>query len=106
MTKGARHSRPIQEQLAKLRLIGSRCQLPYGTQAAPIVIGCLVSGCPVLRKPRREADTICTAIAPEAIFTVRTYATRRDYEPISAQIHRSPPANLHLGAVRDDTRKP
>jgi hypothetical protein len=25
--------------------------------------------------------TICTAIATEAIFTVRTYATRRGYEP-------------------------
>jgi hypothetical protein len=27
------------------------------------------------RDPRREECTICTAIAPEAVFTVRTYAT-------------------------------
>jgi hypothetical protein len=35
----------------------------------------------MLREPRREEYTIWTAIAPEAVFTVRTYATRRDYEP-------------------------
>ena len=32
-------------------------------------------------EPRREDQTICTAIAPDAVFTVRTYATRRDDEP-------------------------
>ena len=35
----------------------------------------------MLLEPRRGEYTICTAIAPEAIFTVRTYATRRGYEP-------------------------
>ena len=30
----------------------------------------------MLREPRREEYTIWTAIAPEAVFTVRTYATR------------------------------
>ena len=41
----------------------------------------------MLRDPRREDHTIWTATAPDAVFTVRTYATRRDYEPrLSAQI--------------------
>jgi hypothetical protein len=31
--------------------------------------------------PRRDEYTICTAVAPEAVLTVRTYATTRDYEP-------------------------
>jgi hypothetical protein len=32
---------------------------------------------------RLEAFTICTATASEAVFTVRTYAAGRDYEPLS-----------------------
>ena len=28
--------------------------------------------------PRRLAYTICTAVAPDAVFTVRTYATAAD----------------------------
>ena len=36
-----------------------------------------------------------------AVLTVRTYAARRDYEPrLSAQIPRTPPANLQLTALR------
>jgi hypothetical protein len=35
----------------------------------------------MFREPRREEYTIWTAIAPEAVFPVRTYATRRDDEP-------------------------
>jgi hypothetical protein len=31
--------------------------------------------CSIWRDPRREDHTICTAVAPEAVFTVRTYAT-------------------------------
>ena len=29
----------------------------------------------MLREPRREDQTICTAIAPEAVFNVRRYDT-------------------------------
>lgn len=36
----------------------------------------------MLREPRREDQTTCTAIAPDAVITVRAYATRRDYEPV------------------------
>jgi hypothetical protein len=36
---------------------------------------------PATRDPRREECTICTALAPDAVFTVRTYATRDSLEP-------------------------
>ena len=39
----------------------------------------------MFRDPRREDHTIWTAVAPDAVFTVRTYATRRDYEPRRAR---------------------
>jgi hypothetical protein len=35
----------------------------------------------MLGEPRRKEYTMWTAIAPDAVFTVRTYATNRDYEP-------------------------
>ena len=33
------------------------------------------------RDPRLEEYTIWTAVAPEAVLTVRTYATGADHEP-------------------------
>jgi hypothetical protein len=33
------------------------------------------------REPRCEEYTICTAVAPDAVFTVRTYGTRQLYGP-------------------------
>ena len=42
------------------------------------------------RDPRREDHTICTAVAPELVLTVRTYATQAPYgPPPSAQIRTS-----------------
>ena len=35
----------------------------------------------MLREPRRLDHTICTAVAPEAVFTVRTWAIRAAYDP-------------------------
>lgn len=35
----------------------------------------------MLREPRRLDHTICTAVTPEAVFTVRTWATRAAYDP-------------------------
>jgi hypothetical protein len=32
--------------------------------------------CSISREPRCEEYTICTAVAPDAVFTVRTYGTR------------------------------
>ena len=37
--------------------------------------------CSICRDPRREEYTICTARAPDAVFTVRTYATDPPYDP-------------------------
>jgi hypothetical protein len=37
--------------------------------------------CSISRDPRREEYTICTAVAPDAVFTVRTYGTRQLYGP-------------------------
>ena len=55
----------------------------------------------MLRDPRREDHTIWTASAPDAVFTVRTYATRRDYEPrLSAQIRDQPAAKSQVTAPR------
>jgi hypothetical protein len=34
--------------------------------------------CSILREPRRVEYTICTAVAPDAVFTVRTYATNQE----------------------------
>ena len=43
--------------------------------------------CSMERDPRRDDHTICTAVAPELVFTVRTYATQAPYGPVaSAQI--------------------
>jgi hypothetical protein len=37
--------------------------------------------CSIEREPRHQDHTICTAVAPEAVFTVRTKATRAAYGP-------------------------
>ena len=37
--------------------------------------------CSISRDPRCEEYTICTAVAPDAVFTVRTYGTRPLYGP-------------------------
>ena len=47
--------------------------------------------CSIERDPRREDHTICTAVAPEAVFTVRMLATAAAYEPRlvrKSRIHR------------------
>jgi hypothetical protein len=37
--------------------------------------------CSISRDPRCEEYTICTAVAPDAVFTFRTYGTRQLYDP-------------------------
>jgi len=37
--------------------------------------------CSMSRAPRREEQTICTAVAPGAVLTVRTYGTGPAYGP-------------------------
>jgi hypothetical protein len=58
-------------------------------------LGVVVRGpmCSMLRDPHRKDRTIWTAVVPDAV-TVRTNATRRDYEP-----RRSAPSSTLLGRV-------
>src|SRR4029077_1560276 len=57
--------------------------------------------CSIERDPRRDDHTICTAIAPELVFTVRTYATAAPYGPApSAQIRTNRPTNPQATALR------
>jgi hypothetical protein len=54
------------------------------------------------RDPRRDDQTICTATAPEEVFTVRTYATQAPYDPTaSAQICTRIELNPQLTALPD-----
>jgi hypothetical protein len=57
----------------------SRCRAA-AFSASSSAASCTEPMCSISRDPRREDHTIWTAAAPDAVFTVRTYATRRDYE--------------------------
>jgi len=58
--------------------------------------------CSIERDPRRDDHTICTAVAPELVFTVRTYATTAPYGPTpSAQIRTSREPNPQVTALQD-----
>ena len=62
---------------------------------------CAEPMCSMFRDPRREDHAIWTAVALEAVFTVRPSATRRDYESrISAQIRRRQPTTQQFTALR------
>lgn len=55
----------------------------------------------MLSEPRGKDHTTWTATAPEAVSTVRTYATRRDYgQRLSAQIRRSLLVNQQVTVVQ------
>jgi hypothetical protein len=52
------------------------------------------------RDPRRDEYTICTAVAPEAVFTVRTYATVDSLEAdVSAQIYATSPTKPQVNGL-------
>ena len=53
---------------------------------------CAEPRCSIFRDPRREDHTICTAVAPEVVFTVRTYATTAPY---GAKLVRTFPPRNH-----------
>ena len=48
--------------------------------------------CSISRDPRREEYTICTAVAPDDVFTVRTYGTRQltDTQLVRTSDHHNP----------------
>ena len=79
-SSGASNSRSVTAQPARDRAPVAR--LPAAAfSASSSAASCADPMCSTLRDPRREDHTIWTAVAPDAVFTVRTYATRRDYEP-------------------------
>ena len=49
----------------------------------------------MLRDPRRDDHTICTAVAPDFVFAVRTYGTRPPCDPVRGHAGESgrPPAS-------------
>lgn len=53
------------------------------------------------REPRRDDYTICTAIAPQAVFTVRTYATTEPYEPDLVRTFRPAAEQSRRSATRN-----
>jgi hypothetical protein len=56
--------------------------------------------CSIERHPRRDDHTICTAVAPELVFTARIYATSAPYEATAnAQIGTSR-TNPHVTALQ------
>jgi len=57
----------------------SRCRAA-AFSASSSASSCAEPMCSIFRDPRRNDHTIWTAVAPDEVFTVRTYATRRDYE--------------------------
>jgi hypothetical protein len=61
----------------ELTLTGSQTLLRHSLDDLNLRIIVRRPMCSMSREPRREEYTICTAVAPEAVFTVRTYATRR-----------------------------
>jgi hypothetical protein len=48
--------------------------------------------CSISRDPRCQEQTICAAVAPDAVFTVRTYGTGPPYGPglVRNSSHRKP----------------
>jgi hypothetical protein len=52
-----------------------------GLEISSSVSSCAEPMCSMSRDPRREECTICTAVAPDAVFTVRTYGTGPLYGP-------------------------
>ena len=67
--------------------------------------------CSISRAPRRFECTICTAVAPEEVFTVRTCGTTSTrYDPkqptMSAQIHAASTASLQVKAPQIERPHP
>jgi hypothetical protein len=90
----ASHRCPIREEAISSGPDGPGPSRPRSSSACPAASRCRAAAlsasssasscaepmCSMFRDPRRKDHTIWTAVAPEEVFTVRTYATRRDYE--------------------------
>jgi hypothetical protein len=49
--------------------------------------------CSISREPRCDEYTICKAVAPDAVFTVRTYGTEPLYNPGLVTMKRPAPGD-------------
>ena len=60
--------------------------------------------CSILREPRRVEYTICTVVAPDAVFTVRTTPRTKSLRaPVSVQNQRLPATNTQVNALNQPT---
>jgi hypothetical protein len=71
-TGGLRSSGAGQAKVELVPLAARRCHATAFKTSSPAP-SCADPMCSMSRVPRREEDTNCTAVAPDAVFTVRTY---------------------------------
>lgn len=89
--------------------------IPRSSSACPAAIRCAAAAfntatpvsswaeptCSIDREPRRDDHTICTATAPDPVFTVRPYATTTPYgRRLSAQIHSNSPPDPQVKSLQ------
>ena len=66
---------------AKLALPPAIRCLAAAFSASSSAASCADPMCSMSRDPRRDEHTTCTAVAPDAVLTVRTYGTRPPNDP-------------------------
>jgi hypothetical protein len=87
----------------QLRLTGRDPSVATAFNAANSPASCAEPRCSFCREPHREDHTTCTAITPDAVRTVRTYATEAGYGP--RLVRKSRPARpLRASKHRDPSR--
>src|SRR5262249_52304727 len=78
-----------------------RCRAAAFSSSTPAPL-CADPRCSISRDPRWEEYTICTAVAPEDVFTVRTYGTRQLYgHPASAHFQSPQPTKPQVSNPQD-----
>ena len=93
-------SRP---RLSSVCPTANRCRAA-AFNASSSASSCADPMCSMSRDPRREECTICTALAPEAVFTVPTYGdTPHPTTRISAQIQ--PPRTANPQVTEPQARR-
>ena len=91
--------RPDTAQALRLLALCPGPEINTGLAAAVLHVSPAVTATPT--DDDAPLDSNWTAVAAGEVFTVRTYATTGDYEPSpSAQISRSPLANMQVKALR------
>jgi hypothetical protein len=62
-------------------MIQRACVRAAAFSASSSASSCAGPMCSISRDPRRDDHTTCTAVAPDFVFTVRTYGTSQLYGP-------------------------